>query len=172
MKECTLQEAVELCKKDGGYFYAKKAMYPVRYSLDSEGYIISNSDDGRLWDTAFKETWIYEPPKQSAFEKWNSEHGAVKMYKKEGWNAAIDEVLNKCLPGVFEDPEMFFRNKIKRTKGTIMETCPYCHRRYNKENGHGCPAAQQGDRYPEKEKQERPDGKIRVETQQEYFGVK
>ena len=86
MKECTLQEAVELCKNNGGFFYKKDATYAMHTVNTDEKFTV---DDILM-------VWIYEPP-QSAFNKWLakiSDGGALPdKWRNEGWNAAIDEVI-------------------------------------------------------------------------------
>lgn len=105
MIECTLQEAVKRCKENGGRFYLKDAKTPCFYKITTDGHIITN-DNGyvenmKIWVAAFESTWIYEPPKQSAFQKWyktevcsvsESDDWRVRL-RKEGWNAAIDAVF-------------------------------------------------------------------------------
>jgi hypothetical protein len=117
MKECTLQEAVELCKEKGGRFKQKGEGNPAW--LVKEKY-----EDGELVHEIVRETgeqfpliaedfsltWIYEPPKQSAFQKWNSTtefhyHNSldaeydhvfelVTRERKAAFNRALDEVIS------------------------------------------------------------------------------
>ena len=76
MKECTLQEAVELCEKHGGSF--KIPSFP--HSILSQ-----------------KTLCIYEPQKKSAFQEWNGKKPIEKFiteYQKQGWNALADYLIN------------------------------------------------------------------------------
>ena len=100
MIECTLQEAVKRCRENGGRFISDGFPWHVRLP---NGYIVSEEAGERMQmkDEYFDATWIYEAPKQSAFQKWeiiqNQGHpfGAMKSHlcRKEGWNAAIDKTL-------------------------------------------------------------------------------
>jgi len=112
MKECTLQEAVELCKKNGGIFYLKDVMVPCKYKISPGGYIVSNYNGyvGKMeiWADAFTATWIYEPPKQSAFQKLSngypflSTNKSVQEIARDFWNGAIEEVLNQKTDVILE----------------------------------------------------------------------
>ena len=106
MKEYTLQGAIELCKKNGGRFYSKEYKGMDKdWGIDTGGNVrnIQNSQIFELSILAFETVWIYEPPKQSAFQKWSNlnipdlrEHTKELhriIGRKEGWNAAIDAVL-------------------------------------------------------------------------------
>jgi hypothetical protein len=132
MIECSLQEAVKRCKKDGGTFELKVSAEEraTIYYIDDGGYIKNRTDEqvGIGWVDAFEETWIYKPPRNSAFQMWFKEVDGEEYYNddfpkrynkfafKEAWNAAIDAVLNKALPGDFEDPGMAYRETIKKLK--------------------------------------------------------
>jgi hypothetical protein len=104
MKECTLKEAIELCKKNGGVMYKKDLwgtpQHEKYYYMEiQDEFVVSWERTGRrvFTPTEITAVWIYEPPKQSAFHKWvvslpSNLVNADKL-RKEGWNAAIDEVL-------------------------------------------------------------------------------
>lgn len=104
MIECTLQEASELSKKEGGYFWRKDAAKPMKYYYSMDDGYIYDADLGHrfeLWAGAFSCIWIYEPPEKSAFQKfWGSiPERHRKKYYDEGvfgfvWNAAIDRIVN------------------------------------------------------------------------------
>ena len=99
MVECTLQEAIERCMEDGGIARPK----------DSDGWYdkrdFKSCEFGADLITA---PWIYEPPKQSAFQKVRSANPAApkgstgEHILKQGWNAAIDEVLKLPLTDQLE----------------------------------------------------------------------
>jgi hypothetical protein len=99
--ECSLARAVELCKIDGGTFYREKEN---KFYVKGVKILCKETDmPFRVEVDDFNETWTWEPPKKSAFEKWVEGAGkkAAKITethmiiseRKEGWNAAIDEVL-------------------------------------------------------------------------------
>lgn len=101
MIECTLQEAIERIKENGGRFYIEKCAEPYRYSYDTnlKRFIDQHGEKFELDGTEFDQTWIYEPPKSTAFQEWNENAGRVidahcdmwhQKGRKEGWNAAID----------------------------------------------------------------------------------
>lgn len=100
MIECTLQEAVKRCKETGGTMRPKDAEWaPALYWND--GYFAkAGTSDGICFDVQVASgVWIYEPPKQSAFQEWctNEQYGKpseslFRRLKKEGWNAAIDTI--------------------------------------------------------------------------------
>lgn len=104
MIECTLQEAVGRCEKDGGRFYTKSQGNNQRiFSREDNSPLIIDQEGNpfELETTDFKEAWIYEhPATKSAFGKWESEQlrfGVVDetlKARKEGWNAALNAVLN------------------------------------------------------------------------------
>jgi hypothetical protein len=99
MIECTLQKAIELCKENGGLIHHKNQEHCGRHTADE---LKRYMNGGRIIFTPsdISRTWVYLPPKQSAFQKWNS--GGMNFHKnrveyedrKTGWNAAIDEVIN------------------------------------------------------------------------------
>jgi hypothetical protein len=103
MKEVSLQEAIELCREKGGVFYSSPSH---KWIVSRGGNVVSQKDasmDFTLYAEHFEQTWIYEPPKQSAFQKWESElyptnETSWSRSRKEGWNAAIDEVLKLKAP--------------------------------------------------------------------------
>ena len=129
MKEYTLQEAIVLCSKNGGRFYAKEYKESDKYwMVDKYGKIINIQSDQvfELAVLSFESKWIYEPPKQSAFQTWikNTPTAFKNMpdqtktesrLRKEGWNAAIDEVCNLCLP-IVEQLQTSVRQKIRELK--------------------------------------------------------
>lgn len=95
MKECTLEQAVELCEKNGGRVKSENGIFDM-----------SNTDLREMSFTVEEILlkWIYEAPKQSSFQEWDGEHPLImfsghtpaefhRKGRKEGWNAAIDEVL-------------------------------------------------------------------------------
>jgi hypothetical protein len=99
----TLQQAIEKCKKYNGTFCQRNTN--ARFKLDKNLNVVSADADYEFqlnaWD--FDKEWIYEPPKQSAFEKWhkktgNDNYDTFKECSKNGWNAAIDEVLKLKRP--------------------------------------------------------------------------
>lgn len=105
MKECTLQEAIELCKKNGGRFGRSEHIksFNTWWIIHKGRVIHEEAQDSlfELWDSDFESTWIYEPPKQSVFQEWNKEKPSywhvdnrcdIHRARKEGWNAAIDAV--------------------------------------------------------------------------------
>ncbi len=102
MIECTLQEAIKKYKENGGFFY--QIGYPDIKCYVKGQAIIFNTGKGetgyplRVCDICA--TWIYEPPKESAFQKWEKVQNeniigpdAQFIARKEGWDAAIDTVL-------------------------------------------------------------------------------
>lgn len=98
MKECTLQEAIEISEKNGGGRFAQMDSLPFPWIiLLSNGWVVTEDKGERveLNNEIFKATWIYEPPKQSAFQKWNQQDkdSVQTVCRREGWNAALDEVL-------------------------------------------------------------------------------
>lgn len=105
-KECTLREAVELCKKNGGRFRSKSEAIGMIFYINNHGEIknAGGRDNSKLnfilHPTDFDLTWIYEPPEQSAFQKWNSsgmnyhENRIEYQERKKGWNAAITKTLD------------------------------------------------------------------------------
>jgi len=103
MKECTLEEAVRLCKKNGGVFWPN-IINPCKYSYDQKTnrFINEKEECLGLMSEAFEISWIYEPPEQSVFQKWENEQpsyfrdenpGIIKGARKEGYNFAIDEAM-------------------------------------------------------------------------------
>lgn len=101
--ETTLKGAIGKCKKDGGYFYDPKG--PYRWKVDKYGRVV-NYDDGEMFELHqrdFETKWIYEPPQKSAFQEWLAEEVHVidtikaTENRKEGWNAAIDKVIEICI---------------------------------------------------------------------------
>jgi len=100
--ECTLQEAVGRCKKDGGTFWMKDHIEPYKYRYDSDDLnpckiIDEKGNKFELEWVDFERTWVYEPPQKSAFQWWVENAGIMgltdTMRKKEGWNAALEEVM-------------------------------------------------------------------------------
>ncbi len=84
----TLQEAIELCKENGGRVISKNGIFNMsREELDE----MTFSADEILLE------WVYEPPKQSAFQEWSQHLDKYprdsENLKKEGWNACAYEVL-------------------------------------------------------------------------------
>lgn len=120
MKECSLEEAIELCKENGGRFTNKgKRLYAWFVHLPN-GYIVTEDKGKRieLNSDLYKSTWIYEPPRQSAFQKWvKGKHvyaaASEKLHRfegrKEGWNAA----LNKCIRILIEEDVNAILKKIE-----------------------------------------------------------
>jgi hypothetical protein len=98
--ECTLQEAIELCEKNGGSFRIDNG---ESFIVDANGCVVWDYDRQRPFELEvgdFKIIWIYEPPKRSAFQKWESSEQSKIVnglndtaLRKQGWNAAIDAVL-------------------------------------------------------------------------------
>jgi hypothetical protein len=113
MKEVSLQEAIELCREKGGRIYKNRSageyyVYLVErdyFTVRNDKYGTSNEHTNDPKVFSHKEitaTWIYEPPKQSAFQKWRASYKpaeirdvtrAMEHHEKAIWNAAIDEVL-------------------------------------------------------------------------------
>lgn len=114
MKECTLEQAISLCREYGGVFYSKISSCPRKYRLVKEG------SKHRIYDTdgtseedkfpfsaeQFDVTWIYEPQK-SAFKEWvdNADlhvpgcekvnpTNVMKILMKSSWNAMNDRIVN------------------------------------------------------------------------------
>ncbi len=99
-----LQEAVMKCRGTGGRF--RRHDVEVWNYLDNNGHV--RNEEGNLLSSFlaydFATKWIYEPPKESAFEKWDAEHykatwtineieAGRKNHLKGGWIAAVDEVI-------------------------------------------------------------------------------
>lgn len=101
MIECTLQKAIELCKENGGTCYMKGLLEPYVYHMSEKNYMVNEAGNPLKMNVFSFTTWIYEHPKQSAFQKWestqNQEHlygsGAAHQCRKEAWIGAIDAVL-------------------------------------------------------------------------------
>jgi hypothetical protein len=98
MIECTLQEAIKRCKENGGRF---------RKHLSDNWIVLTNTpakkavfekdkDEMDMCAEYFEATWIYEPPKESAFQKWAvslpSNLVNADRLRKEGWNAHHEAV--------------------------------------------------------------------------------
>lgn len=102
MKECTLQEAIELCRENGGRFRYKPD--GVWWTIEKDVFV--HESLGKIPFTIlpwyYKEPWIYEPPKQSAFQEWNKKQGCQCApcvgLRKAGYNQAIDTVVKKLKP--------------------------------------------------------------------------
>jgi len=100
MIECTLQEAIERCRDNGGRC-RRHDLNECWVYVGGTGAVMyqENRHDAKFLAYDFETTWIYEPPKESAFQKWveSSLHyslgSGVDTGRKEGWNAAIDAVL-------------------------------------------------------------------------------
>jgi hypothetical protein len=130
MIECTLQEAIKRCKENGGRFSESDNPYNEWWVINDK-YVVAEGniyDDFKLEIEDFDRTWIYEPPKQSAFQKWVKEakdgDGNPCQCKdcfgdkKEGWNAALDEVMREkpfCIvkPELIEAAQEFINNRRK-----------------------------------------------------------
>jgi len=101
--ECTLQEAVEKCQngEDDGMIYPAddRNNNGRKYTK----YDLLNLKVALFKPVDFGRTWLYEPPQKSAFQEWNDIEPVVFRYeslednirdkRKEGWNAAIEVVL-------------------------------------------------------------------------------
>lgn len=116
MKECTLQEAVEFCRNNGGQFWMKEYQSQKYHISDIAGHVVDHESNClNLTCDHFKHTWIYEPPK-SSFQKWNdnclpmtltddSPKNTLQKGRREGWNAnneavieLVKELIHKALP--------------------------------------------------------------------------
>lgn len=107
MIKYTLQEVIELYKNNNGGRFRKKAVdgFPLTvpfqwFVLLPNGFFVSEDSGKRieLHFDFFNTVWIYEPPKQSAFQKLHNKKdtcqcGACSKIRKETWNDAIDEAV-------------------------------------------------------------------------------
>jgi hypothetical protein len=100
MKECTLQEACALTKKQGGVFWGKDIIEAYKYHYDEylNHWIDESGERFYLEDGDFKRIWLYEPPKKSAFQESLGQYpicgnDTPDDHRKKGWNAALDTVL-------------------------------------------------------------------------------
>lgn len=104
MKECTLQEAIKLCSKNGGYFYRNSGSNEALTIID--GYkIVTRDTKVRIYLDApdFEMTWIYCPPQKLEFREWIekvlpgfSENSVPVSRRKEGWNG-FENVLSEWI---------------------------------------------------------------------------
>jgi len=96
---CTLQEASEKCKKEGGVLIFRDC----RYIVDDTGFIVSEISPGiglPMNVDFFSEKCIYEPHQKSAFQEWNAKHcctipvgeRGLNTHRREGWNAHHEAV--------------------------------------------------------------------------------
>ena len=99
--ECTLQEACEKAKKDGGMFWASGITAPrkYKYSPDSDCFVDESGCNFTLVSFDFNRNWIYEPPQKSVFQELRSTYPLLSVDKgvyeiaRYFWNAAIAAVL-------------------------------------------------------------------------------
>ena len=109
-----LKEAIKLCKRNGGSILNGSNLLTSDYIL-SKHYRFSSEDV--LAD------WEYEPPQESAFQKWNCEAPVTWMdgigERRRSWNAsndAIHELVNKCITGIFGGEYMVCIDVLKKIK--------------------------------------------------------
>jgi hypothetical protein len=93
MKECTLKEALQMRAENGGVIY-KKEDPSVKYALEG-------SDTCKLYTCDdVTAVWIYEPPKESAFEKLRKNYSflnpdiSVYDIARDFYDSALDAVLD------------------------------------------------------------------------------
>jgi hypothetical protein len=115
--ECTFSEAIIKCEKNGGRFRKHLSDHWIILTDTPAKIVVFEKDGDRLsiCPEYFRSKWIYEPPKESAFQKWESgfrrvsnQDLVVELYRKEGWNACSDaahETVNKCLAGEMLNPQ-------------------------------------------------------------------
>jgi tRNA(Glu) U13 pseudouridine synthase TruD len=113
MKECTLKEAIELCERNGGKFWAQG--FATTHTKDEIPKLKFDSED-------IKATWIYEPPK-SAFQEWNAENRCkeaqtktVTEIRKEGWDAALEAIRKWLSRGYDQGYQSYVTDKIQQLK--------------------------------------------------------
>lgn len=124
MIECTLQEAVERCEKDGGKFYIKNEnANTMGYHIGYAGVI--RDQDGEPFNLEiedFREKWVYEPPPSKSAFKLSCEEcikdnvskcpcsllwGDIKDAHKIGWNG-FGDALGKILKKITDIPDIVF----------------------------------------------------------------
>ena len=93
----SLSEAIAQCKKEGGTMRSWGQESGCRYDIERDVMIDpqGNTMPGYT-HTDVVTQWIYEPPKESAFNKWNRSFAIDEIdlaSRKEGWNAAINAGL-------------------------------------------------------------------------------
>lgn len=110
-EEIRLKEALE---KEKGQSYAEKYWHisPLKEAVDVEDYFEQRRDDViKAFEMcmynggSFFDKTIYESHEKSAFQEWEDTMPGYRIYgskthftteRKEGWNAAIDYMLNDC----------------------------------------------------------------------------
>jgi hypothetical protein len=118
VKECTLQEAILECSKNGGGIYYSKNFPEQKFSLDGMGQPIHYTTEmpAMFYDERYTERWIYEQPKRSAFQAWVGNQAHIdekyinrkrlsKELRKEGWNAAIDAAIDAAMKKISNDSD-------------------------------------------------------------------
>ena len=127
MIECTLQEAIKRCRENGGIFFRKDLWGTPRHKqyvwIPNEIVLLEGKCD-TLWPSVddILATWIYEPPKQSAFQKWNSEtepRADIFQHpecRKEGWNALSNHLVQVSLYHWFNEEPYISVDQIKELK--------------------------------------------------------
>lgn len=109
--ETTLQDAVTRCKTEGGYFYRNEGSAESLTVIDGWK-IVARDTKRRVYIDVpdFDAIWIYVHSPKSTFQEWNENKdwrcheslpvqnshldNLVKCSRKEGWNAAIESILN------------------------------------------------------------------------------
>lgn len=130
MIKTTYSEAIERCRKEGGRFRNSQNDTPKAWVIVLHDGRVVSEDGGihlNIWAQDFTEEYVYEPPKQSAFEKWNSQRPVAQQVdyrdiireRKNGWNGALDELLKH--PARIEgygyiEPRYYSEDKIKELK--------------------------------------------------------
>jgi uncharacterized membrane protein len=126
MIEGTLQEVIELLKENGGRAKRKD---------NSKEEWLKNAFEALFSIEDVLASWIYEPPKQSAFYTWNKSAvlkiGQISTevnrdsqgcaFRKEGWNAAIHAALLIMMDLIENKPGSILQEKMTRTAFKLTE---------------------------------------------------
>ncbi len=131
MIECTLQEAM-IKSKSGGRCWPKSFKNAIDggcgFNAQGEFVFLGSGEPVKFWESYIEEPWIYEPPRESAFQKWSSNTYHLAMtpskfsydelvhHRKTGWNAAIDEILNLPCESVNNMGQLISKETIKLLK--------------------------------------------------------
>jgi len=107
MKQCTLQEALELCKNFGG-----RAVEIIdRDDTKIRSFFGKDVDHLKFTLAEMKHKWSYEPPKKSAFQEWNEKNPLrwddSLSQRKDGW-VGFAESLHKILERTPNIPDVVF----------------------------------------------------------------
>lgn len=96
MKECTLEQAIKLCSKNGGYFYRNSGSTEALTIIDDYKIVTRDTKVRMYLDVPdFKITWIYCPKQKSAFQEWSGCQPKYYLHdnrddifrgRREGWN--------------------------------------------------------------------------------------